>query len=716
MLTFARACLTLALLTAGWGVYASMRAARSREERWAASGRRALYAVAALLVTDFALLESAFVRSDFSVAVVARHASTTTPPFYRATAIWSSQEGSLLLWAMLLALWSTLAVRLAARRLPRATPWATATLLSVALFFVALSVFWANPFQLLDPAPPEGAGLEPLLRHPAMMFHPPLLYSGYTMSIVPFAFAVGALIARQVDVRWTHVVRRFALGGWMLLGLGMLLGSRWSWTELGWGGYWAWDPVENAALMPWLTATAFVHSTILFQRRGLLKAWTVGLAIATGVLALLGTFLVRSGLLTSIHAFGASTLGAPFVAFIALVLVASTLLMLARTGDLAPEHRLRSLWSREGLLVANNVLLVGLCLVVLWGTFFPVISEAVTGSKASVGPPWFERYTVPLAIAVVAVSGLASLMAWQSGTRHGTWRTIFVPLLAALAVTTALAALPGVTSSPPSLALFGAAAFVIVASTGQLVRAVRTRRLATRERTPLALTRVIQRNRRRYGGYLVHVGVAVLLIGVAASSGFERVRDVRLGMGQHARVGGYEISYRRATGTLSREKVALGAVLDVTRQGHHVTTLQPTRGYYPNLDVSAGPISRFFNGESTSAIGLRPSLGSDLWAAIQPDIHPLQPLMSDADKRFLVASPNVQALVVAGLVARYEDKPPPAVFRVIVAPLVEWIWLGGIVAIAGGVIAIWPSGLAALLLRLPARLRPYLRRFRPATS
>ena len=278
-------------------------------------------------------------------------------------------------------------------------------LLGFAGFFAGLTAFLANPFRLASPVPPEGVGLEPLLRHPSMMVHPPMLYSGYTLCIVPFAFAIGALIARRLEAEWLGAVRRFALAAWFFLGIGILLGARWSWSELGWGGYWAWDPVENAALMPWLTGTAFLHSLMVQQRRGMLKAWNVSLVLATGFLAILGTFLVRSGVLESIHAFGASTLGIPFLCFVALLAAGSIGLVVSRRDGLRSEHRLDSLVSREAVFVLNNLVLVALCFVIFWGTFFPLISEAVTGTRASVGPPWFDRYTVPLALVLVLLSG-----------------------------------------------------------------------------------------------------------------------------------------------------------------------------------------------------------------------------------------------------------------------------------------------------------------------
>ena len=371
-----------------------------------------MYAVAILLTLAFAILEFAFLRSDFSVKVVAEHSSTTTPPFYRVAAAWSAQEGSLLLWVWLLSLWSSLMLFLSRRSMREVAAYAQAVLLVFAAFFTALTLFLADPFATQHPAPVEGVGLSPLLRHPSMMIHPPMLYSGYTLFTVPFAFAVGALITRRLDAQWVRSIRRFALAAWLLLGLGVLLGARWSYAELGWGGYWGWDPVENASLMPWLTGTAFLHSIQVQEKRGTLKTWNASLALSTGILAVLGTFLVRSGILDSIHAFGASTLGGPFLAFIAVLLLGSVLLVLSRRADLRSRAGIDSLVSRETAFLANNLVLVGLCFVIFWGTFFPLISEAVTGTKESVGPPWFDRYTTPLALVLVVLSGIGPALAW----------------------------------------------------------------------------------------------------------------------------------------------------------------------------------------------------------------------------------------------------------------------------------------------------------------
>ena len=311
-----RVCLLLGLAVCVYGIGASLYGARSGRVEFSASGRRAVYALAGILTVAFLVLELAFLRNDFTFNTVAETSSRTTPGFYRGAAVWASQEGSLLLWAWLLSLWSSLALFLTRNRMRDIASYATAILLGFGGFFISLMLFYANPFATTSPAPAEGVGLDPLLRFPTMMIHPPILYSGYTLCTIPLAFGMGALLARRVDADWIKAIRRFAFAAWLFLGVGILLGARWSYSELGWGGYWGWDAVENASLMPWLTGTAFLHSLMIQEKRGMLKVWNVSLVLATGTLAIMGTFLVRSGILNSIHAFGGATLGVPFVALI----------------------------------------------------------------------------------------------------------------------------------------------------------------------------------------------------------------------------------------------------------------------------------------------------------------------------------------------------------------------------------------------------------------
>jgi cytochrome c-type biogenesis protein CcmF len=695
------ACLTIGLFTALYAAGASVYGAVSGRGQWVVSGRRAVYCLAALCVAAFAILESAFLRSDLSYALVAEASSTDTPTFYKFTAVWATQDGSLLLWATLLSLFASAVLFLTRRSLRDIAPWATAVLACVAGFFLFLMVGWENPFDTLAVVPEEGAGLNPLLRHPAMMIHPPMLYTGYVGFSIPFAFAIGALIARRTGADWIRATRRFALIAWTFLGTGILLGALWSYSELGWGGYWAWDPVENASLMPWLVGTAFLHSIMVQEKRGMLKVWNVSLICATFTLALLGTFLVRSGILDSIHAFGASTIGVQMLVFIACVIALSAGLILARLPDLRSSARLDSLLSREAFFLLNNLVLVGLCLVVLWGTFFPLISEALTGTEETVGPPWFNRIVTPLALVLVLLTGIGPVLAWRRVTPNRLLRIVAVPVALAVLAAVVLLAFTDAGDSVPSLLMFAFVAFVLGVVGQEFVRGASARRVMTRESWPRALARLAGRNRRRYGGYLVHAGIAVLFLGVAASSAFIEQRDVRLSPGETMRVGDYEVTYREATARLGGDgggtgaPISFGAVMDV-RRGDQSFTLHPSRNYYSTGDPSKGAISRFFEGEATSEVDVRWGLRRDFWLAVRPDLISLEEPIARADRQFGDSPGRVQAFVIGTLAELYREDPPPAAFRAIVSPLVAWIWIGGAIAVLGALVAAWPSPEARL--------------------
>jgi len=699
-------CLAVALAICLYGIAASLHGARSGRRDWVASGRRSVYALAGVLAVAMAILQAAFVRSDFSFELVATHSSATTPLFYRLTAVWSSQEGSLLLWVLLLALWSSAILFLTRRKLREVAPYATAVLLGFGAFFCALLVFLESPFTTLATPPAEGAGLNPLLRHPSMMIHPPMLYSGYTLFTVPFAFAIGALVTRRLGAEWIRATRPFTLAAWTALGVGIVLGARWSYMELGWGGYWAWDPVENASLMPWLTGTAFLHSVMIQEKRGMLRVWNVSLVLATGVLAILGTFLVRSGILESIHAFGASTLGIPFLALIGTMIAGSIALVASRADSLRSEHRLDSLLSREAAFLLNNLVLVALCFVVFWGTFFPLITEAL-GNEQSFTPPMFNRYVTPLALILVLLSGIGPLIAWRRATAANLRRNFALPVGAVVLVPVGHAA-AGVTGSIPALLMFGFAAFVVAAVGQELWRGVRARRAMSRDSVPAALLAVVRRNRRRYGGYTVHVGIATLFVGVAASSAFQSQHLIELRPGQSDRVGGYTIAYERPTSRLVEagngrlERIDLGARLQVRRGDGAVRTLDTYKSYFPSMSPGLGPISRFFEGEATSEVGLRAGPRRDLWTAVAPDIGKLRPIIDRGDKLFAEADELTDrqfdallATALFGLRDRYVQDPPPATFRFIVSPLVTWIWVGALIVFAGAAIALWPAGARA---------------------
>jgi cytochrome c-type biogenesis protein CcmF len=692
------ACLVVALLTAAYAVGASLYGALSGRRQFVVSARRAIYCLAALLLVAMGLLEAAYLRSDLSFALVAQNSSTDTPTFYKVTAMWSSQAGSLLLWVFLLSVFSSAVLFVTRRKHREIVPYATAVLGGIAVFFLGLMIFVdeARPFATLAMPPAEGNGLNPLLRHPAMMFHPPMLYTGYVGFSIPFAFAIGALITRSTGADWIRSTRRFALVAWTFLGFGILLGALWSYSELGWGGYWAWDPVENASLMPWLVGTAFLHSIMVQERRGMLKMWNVSLVIGAFVLALLGTFLVRSGILDSIHAFGASTLGKPFLAFITLVLVGSVALVASRREELRSEGRIDSLLSREAFFLLNNLVLVGLCAVIFWGTFFPLISEALTGTERNFGPPLFNAFTTPLAIALVLLAGIGPVLVWRRPTASHLRRVLLWPLVAMLAVLAVLLAITPAADSVTSLLMFCFIAFTLAVVAQEFWRGARARRSMSSDSWPAAVAQLVGRNRRRYGGYIVHVGIALLFLGVAASSAFVEQRDLRLSPGQSTQVGDYTITYREPTAEILGDSagtgapITFGAILDV-RDGDEHFVQRPLRNYYPSQDASMGPIGRFFEGEATSEVDLRWGLTEDLWTAIQPDLSGLEGPIEEANAKFADAGGEAQALVIGALAERYRSDPPPAQFRTLVSPLVSWIWVGGGIVVLGALTALWPS-------------------------
>jgi cytochrome c-type biogenesis protein CcmF len=695
------AALICAFITAIYAIAASLTGVRTGRPELVLSARRAILCVAGLMILCVVIIELAYIRTDLHFGLVVNNSSTDTPLFYRLTAMWSSQPGSLLLWGLLLSVYSSIALHATRHKLREIMPYALAVLGVLMAFFIGLMVFFATPFAHVAHPPAEGLGLSPLLRNPAMMTHPPLLYTGYVGFAIPFAFAVGSLITKRTGAEWIQATRRYALVAWLFLGTGIALGSFWSYNELGWGGYWAWDPVENASLMPWLIGTAFLHSGMVQERRGMLKIWNVSLVMGAFLLSLVGTFLVRSGILESIHAFGASTLGIPFVMFIALMTLASVALVVWRRESLRSKHKLDSLLSREAIFLLNNLVLVGLCFVIFWGTFFPLISEAMTGTKASVGPPWFDKYTVPLALMLILLTAIGPVLAWRRTTPTRLFRVLRGPLtFTAITVAVLVVATPAA-QSWTSMVMFAGVALVFAVTARELINGAGARRGATGELWPVAALRLVSLNRRRYGGYLVHVGMATLFLGIAASSAFVAKNDVRLRPGQSAKIDGATVTYKDSKVHVFDDPSGTGAaitfasVLDVNRNGKH-TILRPAHNLYPSRDPSVGPFARFFDGESTSEVGLRWGLGRDTWAAIQPDLSILQKPVAMAEKKFGKADPQTQATLIRALGQMYEQRAPAAVFRVIVFPFVAWIWIGGLLLIMGALIA----------LKRPPRVRP----------
>ncbi len=725
MTSLGGALLALAFLSAAAAAVIAL-LGRHGERRWIDLSRRVVYGFCGLVTACVVIIEVAFATNDFSFNIVQQHSSIETPMFYKLAAMWSSQEGSLLLWAWVLSIVASLSLLATRNKLREIVPWATAVMMGVATFFTGLMLFApdVNPFTHLSSPPADGVGLNPLLQHPSMMIHPPMLYSGYVSLTVPFAFAIGALITRRLDSEWIRSTRRFALIAWAFLGFGLLLGARWSYTELGWGGYWAWDPVENAALMPWLIVTAFLHSIMVQEKRGMLKVWNACLIVASFSLALLGTFLVRSGVLQSIHAFGDNTVGPYILGLIGVVLIGSTALIVSRLDDLRSEKRIDSLVSRESVFLVNNLLLVALTAVIAWGTFFPLISELFTGTKASLAAPWFDRYTTPLAILLVLFTGIGPLLAWRRVTWASAKRVFRIPLIVAALAAAALVLLTDTTHKPWAFALFVFAAFAIAGLAQEFWNGAAARRKLSGESMPVALVGIVSRNRRRYGGYIVHIGIAVVLIGIAASSSFQTNSDFNLRPGQSTVVDGRKITYVKPTASVTKLAVTLGALIRV-EEGGKAFSENPSTSYYRLTGQGASGIAGYFDGQSDSSIGLQAGLGHDFWSAVRPDISALQGRARAADNGFaacvrggpgtppqckalgammLAAKSNpslrstalpqiekVQLLTAERVAAGYLTESPAATFKVLINPLVTWMWIGGLIALAGALIALWPT-------------------------
>lgn len=646
--TAGRLIVVAAFCAAAWAVAAPIVSRLRRDTRFAESGRRALVASAILTAAATVLLLTALFARDFSIAYVAGYSSLSTPRTYTFTALWAGMEGSLLFWTLLTAIYASTAVTM--RRSSDLVPAATSVLGGILVFFLGMLVFGANPFAELSPIPPDGSGLNPLLQSPFMTIHPVLLYLGLTGFSVPFAFAVSALVSGRLEVRWFVSTRRWTVLSWSFLGVGIILGAAWAYHELGWGGYWAWDPVENASLLPWLTGTAFLHSVLIQERRGMLKVWNVSLILATYALAIFGTFLTRSGLLSSVHTFSESPLGRYFLPMLALILIGSFTLLGLRADRLRSARHLDAVVSRESMFLFNNLFLTAIAFTVLWGTIYPIITEAVTGQKISVGAPYFNSVVIPLGLALLALVGIGPLVAWRKASPESLKRHFRIPLVVG-AVSVLTLAVIGVLSTGALLA-FGLSAFVVAATIGEFVRGARAHRSIDGGGRVRALLRVIGRNRRRYGGYIVHLGVVLIVVGIAGGA-FRKSWSGEVRVGESFRVGSYDVTYARANVFPTRERMVMMAVMEVRRRGRLLTVLRPQRNFH------------LAQQQPQSEIGLRTTPIDDLYIAVT---------QMDASRTVTLDS--------------------------WVNPLVMWIWIGG---------AVMAAGMLVILSGRPARIPSHTR-------
>jgi cytochrome c-type biogenesis protein CcmF len=638
-----RVALIVCLGLAAYSVVGGALGARTGRRRLSESAENAVIASFLAALAASGVLVAALLQKDFSFVYVYEHTSLELPRGYTLSAFWGGQEGSLLLWLLILTGFSALAVLLGRRSARSLLAWTVPVLGVVAAFFSLLLVAVSSPFAT-QPAPADGLGLNPSLQNPYMLAHPPLLYLGFVGLTIPFAFAMGALLARRGDELWIVVTRRWTLVAWTFLGFGQLLGAHWAYVEIGWGGYFAWDPVENAALMPWLAATAFLHSVMIQEKRGMLKIWNVLLVVGAFALALFGTFLTRSGILSSIHSFTESSIGPWFLGFIGIVVAASTLLIVSRLPLLRSKTRLESPISREATFLYNNLLLVAFCLTILWGVAYPILTEAVRGEPITVGPPYYNFFLKTIGLPLLLLMGIGPLIAWRRASLRGLGRIFAWPIGVAVATGAALVAL-GAGSSLPGLVGYTFCAFVLASIVLEFARGTRARRALSGGSWANALAELIGRNRRRYGGYVVHASIVLLAIGVIGSSAYDTTREQRLARGETMTVGGYALTYLGATRERGANAMELRALVGVQRGGERLGTMRPGKNsYFAEQQVS-----------NEAAIRSDRLNGEDLFLIAE---------QIGSDRVFL---------------------------KVLVKPLVNLIWIAGLVFLGGSLIALWPD-------------------------
>jgi cytochrome c-type biogenesis protein CcmF len=627
------------------GICAGVVAGRTGKKDWIGAVYSAVYTNFALVSAAVGAMIVALVTHDFSVSYVAQVGSRETPLLYTIISLWGALEGSILFWGWVLSMYAALVVWTNRGKPGLLVPWSATVLLFVSLFFAILLIGPANPFHLVYPVPADGPGPNPLLQnHYLMAVHPPLLYLGYVGMSVPFAFALGALLSHEIGSNdWLRITRRWTLISWGFLSAAIIAGMWWSYDVLGWGGYWAWDPVENASFMPWLTATAFLHSAMLQERRGMLRLWNVNLVVGTFVLTILGTFLTRSGIISSVHAFTTGTIGYYFLAFIALVLVAALGLVGGNSDRLESVGNLDSAASRETVFLLNNLFLTTFMFTVLVGTLFPLVAEAFRGVKVSVGEPFFNRMTLPVMVTLVFLMGVGPALPWARASLADVRRKLLPPLWGAAALL-ALALAAGMRNAY-ALAIVTMVGYSFVANVREIWNSARARRSARDEGWGIALVRVASGNRRRFGGYLAHVGVFMVAIGIAASASMRTDREATLRKGESMTVAGRTLRLQAMWGRREAQRDVVGATLEVMRGDRVTGTIEPRMNYYPG---SAQPVP-------TPAV--RSSVLGDLYA-------------------------NLQA---------FQPDGSSATVKIIYEPLVPWIWAGGLIVVLGALTSILPQ-------------------------
>ena len=623
---------------------------RKGDERLFFVAERMCLSVCFLVALATIALLAGLLKGDFDIDYVAKYTSIGTPTIYKFTALWAGQSGSLLFWLFVLSGYVAVVLFQNRNRHKRLMPYVIMTLSVIQGFFLLMVNFVANPFAPVetDFVVLDGLGLNPLLQNPTMAIHPPMLYLGYVGFSVPFAFAIAALFSRQLDAVWVRSIRRWTLLTWLALGIGILLGGWWAYNELGWGGYWAWDPVENASLMPWLTGTAFIHSIIIQEKKNMLRVWNMILILVTFLLCIFGTFLTRSGIVSSVHSFTQSSLGPMFLSFVIFILAVSTYLLLSRLDDLKTEKRMESFVSRESGFLFNNVVFVSICFAVLWGTMFPVISEAVTGTQITVGAPFFNQITIPIGLLLLTLAGIGPLLAWRRTSRESLTRNFSIPILAGLS-TAVLVMIGGMRSIYPVVTA-ALTAFVTSTIVTEFWRGITVRRRKFDENVLHALLKIISKNRSRYGGYIVHIGIVLMFVGFIGKA-FDEDREWAMSVGDEVRIAGYSITLSSLDEEERSNHYTWIATLDVTKGGEKVTSLQPEKRIY--FHKNPDPDRR----QPHSELSLHSTWREDVYSVFGG---------IDLENELLT-------------------------IKIMVNRLVRFVWLGGYVLLFGTVIALWPD-------------------------
>ena len=613
-------------------------------ERLTGSSFNAIYAVCGLVGIAALILWYGLFTDQFQITYIWNSSERSLPVFYKFAAIWGGQAGSLLFWTLLLSLFSMAAALTFRNKQRSLMPFVNATLLATLLFFLTLLVFSANPFEQIGIVPSDGRGLNPLLQNYWMVIHPVMLYLGWVGLTVPFAFAVAALLSKRLDRRWVRTVRRWTLIPWMFLSAGIIMGSQWAYMELGWGGYWAWDPVENASFLPWLTATAFLHSIIIQEQRGILKVWNVTLIWLTFTLVILGTFTTRSGILSSVHSFAQSPVGPYFLVFLALTTVGFLLLLYQRMPYLQGENEIDSISSREGAFLANNWLFAGIAFVVLWGTFFPMFSEILTGERIAVAAPWFNRVAGPLFMLLFVLMGVGPLLGWRRTGATALRRQFTWPAAAAL-VSVPFLLLTSRNVFP--VAGFSTCIFVAATIVQEFVRGVNARRRTRGEPLPGALWGLMRRNGRRYGGYVIHFGIVLIGVAIIGNEFYQSTTHVTLSSGGSVELSGYTLTYTALETERKSNHTEVSANLQVTDSatGRFLSVIVPRRNIYDKAPD-----------QPTSEVGLRMTPAEDVYVILNG----------------------------------WESDGNSATFTVYVNPLTMWMWVGGLFVVLGTAVSVWP--------------------------